>query len=65
MKKFSVVLTTSLAFSFILASMNNVEPADKVQLGRLLFFDSILSGDMSVVVTVVTNPNMLLPIPPQ
>ena len=48
MKKFSVVLTTSLAFSFILASMNNVEPADKVQLGRLLFFDSILSGNMTV-----------------
>jgi len=48
MKKYSVFLTMSLAVNLILASMGDKEPADKAQLGRLLFFDTILSKDMTV-----------------
>ena len=48
MKKYCIILTMSLAFSFILASTSDHEPAGIAQLGRLLFFDSILSRDLTV-----------------
>ena len=48
MKKYLCVLIPCVAVVFLQASFTGTEPATKAELGRLLFFDPILSKDKSI-----------------
>jgi cytochrome c peroxidase len=48
MKKGLIVISASVAIIFIQVSFKDTEPADKEELGRLLFFDPILSKDKTI-----------------
>src|SRR3954451_13873870 len=48
MKKFVFMLSAGIILLFIQASLINNEPANKQELGKLLFFDPILSIDSSI-----------------
>jgi len=47
MKKYAIVLIVGIAIIFVQANLID-EPGDKAELGRLLFFDPILSKDSTV-----------------
>src|SRR5688500_4009938 len=48
MKKYIIIIITRLAILFIQATSVHNEPANKAELGKLLFFDSILSKDRTI-----------------
>ncbi len=48
MKKYVIVLMSVIAILFIQATAVTNEPANKAELGKLLFFDSILSQNRSI-----------------
>jgi len=48
MKKYSVYGIAGLAAVVIFLSFTNIEPANKAELGKLLFFDPILSKDKTI-----------------
>jgi cytochrome c peroxidase len=48
MKKYILLISAGIIIFFIQASFMNDEPADKPELGKLLFFDPILSGDNTI-----------------
>ena len=48
MKKYSVYGITGIATVVIALSFTNIEPANKAELGKLLFFDPILSKDKTI-----------------
>jgi cytochrome c peroxidase len=48
MKKFVLIISTAIILLFIQATIINNEPANKEELGKLLFFDTILSGDSTI-----------------
>jgi cytochrome c peroxidase len=47
-KKYTILIIIIVAITFTQASFINNEPANKAELGRLLFFDSILSKDKTI-----------------
>ena len=48
MKKYTILIIIIVAITFTQATFINNEPANKAELGRLLFFDSILSKDKTI-----------------
>ena len=48
MKKFVFIISAGIILLFIQAGIINDEPANKEELGKLLFFDTILSADSTI-----------------